>query len=185
MNRRSVQVAAMTGVLLAIGLLAVPGAVRGQEGGEESSDVEYLNSGAVLPTGLPFSEAVRAGGMLYLSGMIGVKPRTLELAPGGIEGEARQTMENIRTVLRAHGSAMGRVVKCTVFMADISEWDAFNAVYEQFFEPPYPARSALGADGLALGARVEVECMARTDGGVAGSDGVDGGGDDAGGAAGG
>ena len=185
MNRRSVQVPAVSAVLLVIGLVAGPGPVVGQEAGGEAPDVEYLNSGSVLPTDLPFSEAVRVGRMIYLSGMIGVKPRTLELAPGGIEGEARQTMENIRTVLRAHGSAMGRVVKCTVFMADISEWGVFNAVYEQFFEPPYPARSALGADGLALGARVEVECMARTGEGVAGSSGGATGGNDAGSGAGG
>lgn len=164
MNRRR-NLAVALSVILTIGLLAAPGPLRGQESGEEPSEVEYLNSGAVLPTDLPFSEAVRVGEMLYLSGMIGVEPRTLELAPGGIEGQARQTMENIRTVLRAHGSSMSRVVKCTVFMADISEWAAFNAVYREFFEPPYPARSALGADGLALGARVEVECMARTGGG--------------------
>ncbi len=122
--------------------------------------VEYLNAGAVLPTGLPFSEAVRVGCLVFLSGMVGVIPGRMELAPGGIEAETRQTMENIAATLDAHGLALNNVVKCTVMLADIAEWGAFNEVYRTFFTAPYPARSALGANGLALGARVEVECIA-------------------------
>jgi reactive intermediate/imine deaminase len=122
--------------------------------------VEFLNSGKVTPASLPFSEAVRVGDTLYLSGQIGIKPGTLELAPGGIVGEARQTLENIRTTLETHGYALRDVVKCTVMLADIGEWAAFNEVYRTFFSPPYPARSAFGANGLALGARVELECTA-------------------------
>ena len=117
----------------------------------------------MLPATLPFSEAVRVGGTLYLSGQIGVVPGTLDLVPGGIEEEARQTMENIRTSLQAHGYTMRDVVKCTVMLADMSEWAAFNEVYRTFFAGRYPARSALGANGLALGARVEVECIAARD----------------------
>jgi reactive intermediate/imine deaminase len=128
--------------------------------GEAAAPIEFLNSGKVVPTTLPFSEAVRVGDTLYLSGQVGIKPGTLELAPGGIEGEARQTLDNIRTTLEAHGYALRDVVKCTVMLADIAEWAAFNEVYRSFFSPPYPARSALGANGLALGARVEVECIA-------------------------
>jgi reactive intermediate/imine deaminase len=127
---------------------------------EASPPIEFLNSGKVVPTTLPFSEAVRVGDMLYLSGQIGIKPGTLDLAPGGIEGEARQTLDNIRTSLEAHGYALRDVVKCTVMLADIAEWATFNEVYRSYFSPPYPARSALGANGLALGARVEVECIA-------------------------
>lgn len=122
--------------------------------------IEFLNSGKVTPTTLPFSEAVRVGSTLYLSGQIGVRPGQETLVPGGIEAEARQTLENIRTSLETHGYSMRDVVKCTVMLADISEWAAFNAVYRTFFSPPYPARSAFGATGLALGARVEVECIA-------------------------
>jgi reactive intermediate/imine deaminase len=122
--------------------------------------VEFLNSGKVLPTNLPFSEAVRAGNVLYLSGMIGVVPGSLKLVPGGIKPEARQAMENIRTVLGAHGYAMKDLVKCTVMLADISEWATFNEVYSTFFEGRFPARSAIGANGLALGSRVEVDCVA-------------------------
>jgi reactive intermediate/imine deaminase len=122
--------------------------------------VEFLNSGKVLPTNLPFSEAVRVGDTLYLSGQIGVLPGSMKLVPGGLEAEARQTLENIRTTLQAHGLGLGNVVKCTVMLADIAEWAAFNEIYKRFFTAPYPARSALGANGLALGARVEVECIA-------------------------
>lgn len=127
---------------------------------EQPVTVEFLNSGKVVPAGLPFSEAVRVGNMLYLSGQIGIEPGTLKLVPGGVEEEARQTMENIKTSLEAHGYSMRDVVKCTVMLADISEWPAFNEVYETFFSGRYPARSALGANGLALEARVEVECIA-------------------------
>ena len=122
--------------------------------------VEYLNSGKVVPANLPFAEAVRAGDTLYLSGQVGIRPGTMQLVPGGIREEARQALTNIRTSLEAHGYSLADVVKCTVMLADIGEWAAFNEVYRTFFSAPYPARSALGANGLALGARVEVECIA-------------------------
>ena len=143
-------------------LLAVLGAVAGsQRAFAAGTDaIEFLNSGKVLPTNLPFSEAVRVGSVLYLSGQIGIVPGTRKLVEGGIREEARQTMENIKASLEAHGYAMTDVVKCTVMLADISEWATFNDVYKSFFAGRYPARSALGANGLALGARVEVECIA-------------------------
>jgi reactive intermediate/imine deaminase len=110
---------------------------------------------------LPFSEAVQVGDLLFLSGQIGVAPGTLALVPGGMEAEATQALANIKGVLERHGSSLGQVVKCTIFLADMHDWPAFNAVYRQTFKPPYPARSALGANGLALGARVEIECIAH------------------------
>ncbi len=126
--------------------------------------VEFLNSGKVLPTNLPFSEAVRVGNTLYLSGQIGITPGKMQLVSGGIREEARQTMQNIKSTLEAHGYSMSQVVKCTVMLADMSEWGTFNEVYKTFFTGGrYPARSALGANGLALGARVEVECIAAVD----------------------
>ena len=125
--------------------------------------VEFLNSGTVLPKNLPFSEAVRHGDTLYLSGQVGIVPGSLKLAPGGIKEEAKQTMENIKTSLEAHGYTMAHLIKCTVMLTDMSEWTAFNEVYKTFFAGNYPARSAFGANGLALGARVEVECIAATD----------------------
>ena len=129
----------------------------------ESRSIEYLNSGQVLPADLPFSEAVRVGQLLLLSGQIGVVPGTLNLVPGGLEAEAKQTMENIRAVLKIHGYTMRDLVKCTVMLADISEWAAFNEIYKSYFGDRYPARSAFGTSGLALGARLEVECIAATE----------------------
>jgi 2-iminobutanoate/2-iminopropanoate deaminase len=108
---------------------------------------------------LPFSAAVRVGDMLYLSGQIGTDSAGA-LVKGGIEPETRQTMENIRAVLEANGSSMDRVVKCLVMLADMAEWGAMNRVYVTFFPEHLPARSAMGASGLALGARVEIECIA-------------------------
>jgi len=108
---------------------------------------------------LPFSAAVRVGGMLYLSGQIGTDS-TGKVVTGGIGPETRQTMENIRAVLESNGSSMDRVVKCLVMLADMGEWGAMNQVYVTYFPRNLPARSAMGASGLALGARVEIECHA-------------------------
>lgn len=125
----------------------------------EPAKVEFLNSGK-MEKSLPFSEAVKVGDTLYLSGQIGIKPGALELVPGGMKPEAEQTLANVRAVLEAHGYALKDVVKCTVMLADMSKWAAFNEVYKSVFKPPYPARSAFGANGLALGAQVELECIA-------------------------
>ena len=113
------------------------------------------------PSSLPFSKAVRVDNMLYLSGELGVVPSTKALVPGGIGPETRQTMENIKATLEANGSDMSHVVKCFVMLADIGEWAEMNAVYRTYFKGRFPARSAMGAGGLALGARVEIECMAE------------------------
>ena len=144
--------------LLIVGLVCLVAATAPLAGGKKT--IEFLNSGKVLPTDMPFSEAVRAGDTLYLSGMVGVVPGSLKLAEGGVEAETKQTMDNIRTVLGTHGYAMTDVVKCTVMLADIGDWPAFNEVYRTYFDERYPARSAFGANGLALGATVEVECIA-------------------------
>ena len=107
----------------------------------------------------PFSPAVQVGQLLFLAGQIGTDS-TGRLVAGGIKAETRQTMENIRDVLGRVGSSMDRIVKCTVMMADMAEWPAMNAVYASYFPRQFPARSAFGATGLALGARVEIECVA-------------------------
>ena len=127
--------------------------------------VEFLNAGTILPANLPFSEAVRVGDTLYLSGMIGVKPGALELVPGGMKAEARQTLDNVRAVLEAHGYSLRDVVKCTVMLADMTKWGEFNDLYKTVFSAPFPARSAFGSNGLALGAQVELECIAVKSGG--------------------
>lgn len=123
--------------------------------------MEFINSPSARALRLPFSQAVRVGDVLYLSGALGNRPGTLELVPGGMEAEARQTMDNIGAVLAENGLGFADVFKCTVMLADMSKWPDFNKVYVSYFDPDrLPARSAFGASGLALGAQVEVECWA-------------------------
>lgn len=109
--------------------------------------------------GLPFSEAVQAGELLFLAGQIGCGADG-KLVPGGIAAETRRALENIRTVLERHGSSLDRVVKVTVMLADMAEWATMNTEYVKFFSGHLPARSAFGCNGLAMGARVEIECVA-------------------------
>ena len=98
--------------------------------------------------------------MLYLSGKLGTDS-TGKLATGGIAAETKQTLENIRSVLEKNGSSLDNVVKCTVMLADMKEWADMNTVYTTFFKKErMPARSAFGTSGLALNARVEIECVA-------------------------
>lgn len=118
---------------------------------------QFIASNAPAPG--PFSPAVRVGSTLYLSGQIGTDASGT-LVKGGIDAETRQVMNNIKTVVEANGSTMDRVVKCTVFLADMKEWPAMNVVYATFFPNHKPARSAMGANGLARDSRVEIECIA-------------------------
>ena len=142
-------------------LLAIALTLCGCRAAPRPTPPEFLSSPQGAALKLPFSEAVRAGGFLILAGQIGNLPGTRTLAPGGIGPESRQAMDNIKAALARHGAALDDVVKCTVFLADMAEWPAFNEVYATYFPSGrFPARSALGANGLALGARVEVECVA-------------------------
>lgn len=123
--------------------------------------LKFIRSRGTIDAGLPFSDAVRAGDVLYLSGALGHLPGKMELVPGGIEGETRQMFQNIARTLEQNGLSFDDVFKCLVMMADMSEWRAFNAVYLEYFKRDrLPSRSAFGAAGLALGARVEMECWA-------------------------
>lgn len=129
--------------------------------GHGPSSIEFLDSATITPRGVVNSEAVRVGNTLYVSGMIGLKPHTLELVPGGIEAESRQTMDNLRMILEAHGSSMDDVARCTVMLMDMSDSKTFNEIYTSYFKDDRkPARSALGVTGLPLNARVEVDCIA-------------------------
>ena len=119
---------------------------------------EFLNSKEALAQDRPFSQAVRAGDYMFLSGQLG--DRDGKLVAGGLAPEARQALQNIKGILEANGASLADVVKCTVFLADIGEWPAFNEIYKETFKTPYPARSALAASGLALNGRVELECIA-------------------------
>jgi 2-iminobutanoate/2-iminopropanoate deaminase len=108
---------------------------------------------------LPFSTAVRAGDTVYLSGALGIGPDGKLGA--GMEAQARQAMDNLGAALKQAGLGWGDVTKCTVMLDDMKDWPAFNQVYVSYFpDKKFPARSAFGADGLALGALLEVECIA-------------------------
>ena len=123
--------------------------------------VDYIRSDATKRAGLPFSDAVRVGDVLYLSGQMGVKPGTKELMPGGVTAQARQAMDNIGATLGQHGLTFDAIFKATVMLADMSDWPAFNDIYAGYFRPDrLPARSAFGASGLALSGRVEIEVWA-------------------------
>jgi reactive intermediate/imine deaminase len=121
-------------------------------------EVEYYPA-EVMGRTVPFSAAVRVDKMLYLSGQIGTD-ETGNVVAGGITAETRQTMENIRITLERCGSSLDRVIKVTVMLADMAEWAEMNKVYVSYFSRHLPARSAMGTSGLALGARVEIECVA-------------------------
>ena len=138
--------ALLLGLVITAGVLAKP--------------PEFLDSGKVYPPNVPLAEAVRVDGTLYLSGQIGIQPGTLKLVPGGLVAESKQTLDNIKTTLEAHGYSMSDLVKCTVMLADISRWGEFNEIYKTYFTDHFPARSAMGVAGLAIGAQVEVECIA-------------------------
>jgi 2-iminobutanoate/2-iminopropanoate deaminase len=126
---------------------------------DKSSEIEFLNMPGMENLNRPFSTAVRVDNTLYLSGVIGTDPSGRRPMPGGIAAETKRAMEIIGEELETFGSSMERIVKCTIFLADIDEWGAMNEVYVTFFDTP-PARSALGTSGLALGARMEIECIA-------------------------
>ncbi len=117
---------------------------------QQAAAPEYLNPSAHLP----FSEGVRYEGLLFLSGKLGLG------GDRGIQPETRAALESIQDALERFGSSMDRVLKCTVFLADMAEWSAMNEVYMEFFPENKPARTALGASGLAANGRVEIECMA-------------------------
>lgn len=148
MNR---MIAAAIAVLIGSGVAAQP---------PDRPPIEHIGEPNWTGQRLPFANAVRVGDILFMSGQIGDRPDgTL---PDGMEAQARQTMANIETVLKSQGLGWGDVAKCTVMLDDIGEWAAFNRVYVSYFpDGKFPARSAFGADGLAHGALVEVECLAH------------------------
>jgi len=127
---------------------------------QSQQKVEYLQSEKFAKQNMPFSEAVQVGNMLYLSGQVGNIPGEMNVVPGGIGHETRQTMENIKEVLERYGSSMDQVVKCLCMLEDINEWAEMSAEYVKFFPNHKPARSAFAGSGLAIGAKVEIECLA-------------------------
>jgi reactive intermediate/imine deaminase len=124
-----------------------------------AQDIQYIRMPGSLE-GLPFSSATRVSDVIFLSGQIGAIPGTRQLVDGGVDAETRQTMENIRAVLEYAGSSLDRIFKCTIFLVDIDDYAEMNEAYASFFPETPPARSTVAGSGLALGARVEIECMA-------------------------
>lgn len=144
--------------LIAIGLAALSATTATAQ--TRDAPVEHIGKPMLGDQPLPFSDAVRVGDLLFLSGQVGLRPDgTL---PQGLEPQVRQMMDNIGGVLKGQGLGWGDVVKCTVMLDNIADWPAFNRIYVSYFpkDRPMPARSAFGADGLALGALVELECWA-------------------------
>ncbi|MGH7947898.1 MAG: RidA family protein [Candidatus Binataceae bacterium] len=115
---------------------------------------------ASLPRVLPFSSVVRGGDTLYVSGNLGNVPGKFELVAGGVAAETRQALANIRESLAIAGSSLDRVLKCTVFLADMADFQAMNDAYRDFFPIDPPARSTVAVKALAMNARVEIECVA-------------------------
>lgn len=110
---------------------------------------------------LPFSPAVKAGKFAYVSGQVGLDPATASLVAGGAAAETEQILKNVALVLGAAGKSLADVVKANVYLVDMADYSAMNAAYAKAFEAPYPARTCVGVAALPLGARVEIEVVAR------------------------
>ena len=111
-------------------------------------------------TGLPYSPGIMVGDTLYLAGQLGRDPATTKIVPGGIEAETRQTLTNLREVLRAAGMDFGDVVSVTAYLVDFKDFDAYNKVYREFFPKDPPARATVGVASLNQGGRVELQMIA-------------------------
>ncbi len=126
----------------------------------ETQAGHFYSSQLSLEQGFPFSDIVETdSGLIFISGLVGTD-ETGELVAGGLEAETHAIFRQMNTYLAHLGLGFSDVVKCLVMIDDIALWGAFNGIYTQYFSPPYPARSAMGADGLALGASLELECIA-------------------------
>ena len=124
------------------------------------NEIQYVNSDETKKKGYPFSDATVVNGIIYLSGAIGTLPDG-SVVSGGIVAETRQTMMNIKNRLEKMGGSMDDIFKCTCMLADIKDWPLMSQEYKKFFNPDkLPARSAFAGSGLALGAKLEIECMA-------------------------
>ena len=127
---------------------------------KNQATIEFINSQENIDRGYPFSEATVVNGIIYLSGEIGTLPDG-SLIAGGIVQETRQTLTNIKNKLEKIGGSMDDIFKCTCMLSDIKDWPVMSEEYKKFFNPnKLPARSAFAGSGLALGAKLEIECMA-------------------------
>jgi len=108
----------------------------------------------------PYSQAIEHGGFIFVSGQLPIDPATSSFPEGGVEAQTRQSLSNLKAILEEAGSGLDRVVKTTVFLADMGDFGAMNGVYSEFFSVPYPARCAFAVKTLPKGALVEIECIA-------------------------
>jgi reactive intermediate/imine deaminase len=157
-NRVRIAMAGVAGLVFAV-LVGIPF--------QQSVDAQQSRSGrkAIRPqnapnTGLPFSPGILVGNTLYISGHLGRDPVSAKLAPGGIEGETRQSLANIRDVLRGAGMDFKDVVYVTAYITNFSDFDKFNAVYREYFPTDPPARATVQVAALNIGARVELQMIA-------------------------
>ncbi len=111
----------------------------------------------------PYSQAIQVGNLLYTSGQVPIDPATGAFAEGGIQEQTRQSLLNVKAILEEAGLTMANVIKTTVFMADMNDFAAMNAIYSEFFSEPYPARSAVAVKTLPKGALVEIEVVASSE----------------------
>jgi 2-iminobutanoate/2-iminopropanoate deaminase len=126
---------------------------------------EVISTDAAPAAAGPYSQAIRAGELVFTAGQIGTDPASGELAGDDVRDQAAQALANLRAILEAAGSGMDRLVKVTVYLADIADWPAVNEVYVREVPEPFPARSAFAVRDLPKGARVEIEAVAAVDAG--------------------
>tara|TARA_B100000900_G_scaffold317585_1_gene276605 strand:+ start:78 stop:545 length:468 start_codon:yes stop_codon:yes gene_type:complete len=123
--------------------------------------IDYYSSKETKELDFPFSDATIVNNMVYVAGQVGNLPGTNQVVEGGIRAETKQTMKNIETVLTAVGSSLDKVFKCTCMLSDIGDWGIMSEEYKKFFDKERkPSRSAFAGTGLALGAKIEIECWA-------------------------
>ncbi len=129
------------------------------------TDVEYFRSKTFVEKKLPLSEAVRVGNLLFVSGNLGIdfSKAGLDLVPGGLVAETKQTMLNIENTLKGSGSSLDKLVKCTLYMANIDEWPELNKIWPSFFNENFPTRTAIEVGRLWRGAAIEITCIAYVD----------------------
>lgn len=113
----------------------------------------------------PYSQGIKVGGLVFTAGQVGFDPATGQFVEGGVEEQTRRTLENISAILEAAGTSLNRAVKVTVFLSDMSLFEAMNGVYKQFFSDTPPARTTVAVAGLPRNALVEIECVAALDDG--------------------
>lgn len=143
-----------------IAALCLTSCLNPENESKKATTATYIETEEFSKMDYPFCEAVRYGNILYLSGQIGDTGNSDTLVEGGITEQTHQTMLNIKRVLEQNGSSLDNVIKCTCMLADIKDWSDMSKEYVKFFPNHKPARSAMGTSGLALGALVEIECMA-------------------------